>query len=48
LGDKGLQYAIECGAAHAALAMTTPGDNSMARLAEIESLMRGAGANVIR
>jgi 2-dehydro-3-deoxygluconokinase len=48
LDDKGLQYAIECGAAHAALAMTTPGDNSMAQLAEIESLMRGAGANVIR
>lgn len=48
LNDKGLQYAIECGTAHASLAMTTPGDNSMMRIGEIESLMSGAGANVIR
>lgn len=48
LSGKGIRYSIECAAAHAGLAMTTPGDNSSARLAEIESLMRGAGANVIR
>jgi 2-dehydro-3-deoxygluconokinase len=48
LMDKGANYALECGAAHACLAMTTPGDNSMAQLAEIEKLMQGEGANVIR
>ena len=30
LAGKGPQYAVECGAAHGALAMTTPGDTSMA------------------
>lgn len=48
LDDKGAQYSLECGTAHAILTMTTPGDNSMARLHEVESLMRGAGSNVIR
>ncbi len=48
LSDKGAKYALECGTAHACLAMTTPGDNSMARLAEIEKLMQGEGSNVIR
>ncbi len=48
LSGKDVRYSIDCATAHACLAMTTPGDNSMARRAEIESLMRGAGANVIR
>lgn len=48
LNDKGAQYSLECGTAHAVLTMTTPGDNSMARFGEIESLMRGVGSNVIR
>lgn len=48
LAGRDLQYAIECGAAHGALAMTTPGDNSMATLAEIENLIGGAGAIVQR
>ncbi len=48
LSDKGANNALECGAAHACLAMTTPGDNSMAQLAEIEKLMQGEGSNVIR
>lgn len=48
LNSKGAQYAVECGTAHAALAMTTPGDNSMARLAEIEGLMSGEGAGAKR
>jgi 2-dehydro-3-deoxygluconokinase len=48
LTDKGVRYAIECGTAHAALAMTTPGDNSMATLSEIESLMSGEGASARR
>jgi 2-dehydro-3-deoxygluconokinase len=42
------QYAVECGAAHGALAMTTPGDTSMATLAEVEKLMKGGGARVER
>lgn len=48
LAKKDFQYAVECGAAHACLAMTAPGDNSAATLAEIENLMRGAGGNVNR
>lgn len=48
LSGKDVQYAVECGTAHAALAMTTPGDNSMARLSEVESLMRGEGATAKR
>jgi 2-dehydro-3-deoxygluconokinase len=48
LSGKNAQYAVECGAAHACLAMTTPGDNSMAQLSEIESLIGGESANVKR
>jgi 2-dehydro-3-deoxygluconokinase len=44
--DAGL--AVEYGAAHGALAMTTPGDTSMASLAEVEHLMKGGGARVVR
>ena len=40
--------ALEYGAAHGALAMTTPGDTSMATLAEVERLVRGGGARVVR
>jgi 2-dehydro-3-deoxygluconokinase len=43
-----LQLALEYGAAHGALAMTTPGDVSMATLAEVEALVRGAAARVQR
>jgi len=43
-----LQAAVEYGAAHGALAMTTPGDTSMATKREVEALMRGAGARVAR
>jgi 2-dehydro-3-deoxygluconokinase len=46
LGD--LARAVEYGAAHGALAMTTPGDTSMATLAEVERLVKGAGARVQR
>ena len=42
------QRAVEYGAAHGALAMTTPGDTSMATLAEVEKLMKGGGARVQR
>lgn len=46
--DKGPQYAVDCGAAHGALAMTTPGDTTMATLAEVEKLMKGGSARVAR
>lgn len=42
------QQAIEYGAAHGALAMTTPGDTTMASLAEVEKIVAGAGARVDR
>jgi 2-dehydro-3-deoxygluconokinase len=48
LAGRGAQYAVECGAAHGALAMTTPGDTSMATLAEVEKVMRGGNARVER
>jgi len=48
LSGRGPQWAVECGAAHGALAMTTPGDTTMATLAEVEKLMQGAGARVAR
>jgi 2-dehydro-3-deoxygluconokinase len=43
-----LAVAVEYGAAHGALAMTTPGDTSMATLAEVERLVKGAGARIRR
>jgi 2-dehydro-3-deoxygluconokinase len=48
LAGRGLQWAVECGAAHGALAMTTPGDTSMATLAEVEKVMKGGTARVER
>jgi 2-dehydro-3-deoxygluconokinase len=42
------QKAVEYGAAHGALASTTPGDTSMATRAEVEKQMEGGGARVIR
>jgi 2-dehydro-3-deoxygluconokinase len=40
--------AVEYGAAHGALAMTTPGDTSMATRDEVEKLMKGGSARVER
>ena len=40
--------AVNYGAAHGALAMTTPGDTSMATLKEVEKLMAGGSARVVR
>ena len=48
LGGRGAQWAVECGAAHGALAMTTPGDTSMATLADVEQAMEGGGARIAR
>jgi 2-dehydro-3-deoxygluconokinase len=42
------QWAVECGAAHGALAMTTPGDTSMATLAEVLQEMEGASPRIAR
>ena len=42
------QRAVDYGAAHGALAMTTPGDTSMASKDEVEKLMKGGGARVQR
>jgi 2-dehydro-3-deoxygluconokinase len=40
--------AVNYGAAHGALAMTTPGDTTMATLEEVEKVMKGGGARVVR
>ena len=42
------QKAVNYGCAHGALAMTTPGDTSMASKAEVENIVKGAGARVVR
>jgi len=48
LAGKDPQWAVDCGAAHGALAMTTPGDTTMASLAEVERVMKGGSARVQR
>ena len=48
LANKGTQWAVECGAAHGALAMTTPGDTSTATLGEVQNVMKGGAARVAR
>jgi len=48
LTNRGAQWAVECGAAHGALAMTTPGDTTMATLAEVERAMKKGGARIAR
>jgi 2-dehydro-3-deoxygluconokinase len=45
---KDPQWAVDCGCAHGALAMTTPGDTSMATAPEVLRLMRGGTARVQR
>lgn len=48
LAGKPIRWAVQCGVAHGALAMTTPGDTSMATLAEVERVMQGAPARIAR
>jgi 2-dehydro-3-deoxygluconokinase len=48
LTGQGAQWAVECGAAHGALAMTTPGDTAMTTLREVTQLIRGVGARIAR
>jgi len=48
LTELPVERALEFGVAHGALAMTTPGDTSMATLEEVERLVTGATARVRR
>jgi 2-dehydro-3-deoxygluconokinase len=48
LEGRGVQWSLDCGVAHGALAMTTAGDSSMATRAEVERLMAGGGAGTVR
>jgi 2-dehydro-3-deoxygluconokinase len=48
LEGKSAKDAVEYGAAHGALAMTTPGDTSMAALKDVEAAIKAKGARVIR
>jgi 2-dehydro-3-deoxygluconokinase len=48
LAGKSIDWAVRCGVAHGALAMTTPGDTSMVTLAEVERAMKGGSARIAR
>jgi 2-dehydro-3-deoxygluconokinase len=48
LEGKGPQWALECGVAHGALAMSTPGDTTMATLPEVLKAMAGGSARIDR
>jgi 2-dehydro-3-deoxygluconokinase len=48
LANKGIEWAVRCGVAHGALAMTTPGDTSMATLSEVERIIKGGSARIAR
>jgi 2-dehydro-3-deoxygluconokinase len=48
LAGKDPQWSVECGAAHGALAMTTPGDTTMATLAEVQQAMKSRTARIER
>ncbi len=48
LAGKDATWSVQCGVAHGALAMTTPGDTSMVTLPEVEAVMRGGPARIAR
>lgn len=48
LTEGDINFAVNCGAAHGALAMTTPGDTTMAVKEEVFKLMKGGSARVDR
>jgi 2-dehydro-3-deoxygluconokinase len=48
LSGKDPEKIVEYGAAHGALAMSTPGDTSMASLKEVEKIVGGGGARIDR
>jgi 2-dehydro-3-deoxygluconokinase len=48
LEGKDPQWSLDCGVAHGALAMSTPGDTTTASFAEVQRLMRGGSARIER
>jgi 2-dehydro-3-deoxygluconokinase len=48
LSGKEPQWSVDCGAAHGALAMTTPGDTTMATLEEVLLAMKAQTARIAR
>ncbi len=48
LSGQGPEWALRCGVAHGALAMSTPGDTTMATLSEVLRAMEGGGARIDR
>jgi 2-dehydro-3-deoxygluconokinase len=48
LEGREIGWAVECGVAHGALAMTTPGDTSMATAQEVFAMMKGQSARISR
>ena len=48
LAGKPVATGVEYGAAHGALAMTTPGDTSMVTLDEVEAAMRARTVRAVR
>lgn len=48
LAGQSVEWAVRCGVAHGALAMTTPGDTSMATRAEVERAMKSGSARIER
>lgn len=48
LSGRDVASSLEHAIAHGALAMTTPGDTSMATLEEVEAVVRGGGARALR
>src|SRR5262249_18523611 len=48
LAGQAPQWALECGVAHGALAMSTPGDTTMATLPEVLRAMKGPSARIDR
>jgi 2-dehydro-3-deoxygluconokinase len=48
LSGQDAQWALECGVAHGALAMSTPGDTTMATLPEVLRAMKGPSARIDR
>jgi len=48
LSGQGPQKAVDYGSAHGVIAMTTPGDNAVTSLAEVQALIQGKGAAAVR
>ena len=48
MSGLGPQAAVDYGTAHGAIAMTTPGDNAMTSLAEVQGRVGGKGAAAVR